>query len=158
MDEVYTKQVKLLLDVLPEVAKEEYFALHGGKEEIKKGLIFGLICSNRPTHELLKPRLHDQSEAFVNQFEGMATIAFSYAEYEATRLKLIGEIYACLTDADKDFLLSINRLEPDWRIYDFQDFPSVKWKLANLATFKERRPEDYQQHLTELEKILSSNL
>ncbi len=30
MDEVYTKQVKLLLDVLPEVAKEEHFALHGG--------------------------------------------------------------------------------------------------------------------------------
>ncbi|MBL1276628.1 MAG: nucleotidyl transferase AbiEii/AbiGii toxin family protein [Ectothiorhodospiraceae bacterium] len=30
MNEVYTKQVKLLLDVLPEVAKEEHFALHGG--------------------------------------------------------------------------------------------------------------------------------
>ncbi len=30
MNEVYTKQVKLLLDVLPEVAREEHFALHGG--------------------------------------------------------------------------------------------------------------------------------
>lgn len=134
------------------------FENEGFTEKIKTGLIFGLISSNRPTHELLKPRLHDQSAAFVNQFEGMATIAFSYKEYEATRLKLISEIHACLTDADKDFLLSVNRLEPDWGIYDFQDFPSVKWKLANLATFKERRPEDYQQHYTELEKILMSNL
>ncbi len=30
MDEVYKKQVKLILDVLPEVAREEHFALHGG--------------------------------------------------------------------------------------------------------------------------------
>jgi predicted nucleotidyltransferase component of viral defense system len=134
------------------------FENEGFTEEIKTGLIFGLISSNRPTHELLEPRLQDYNAAFVNQFEGMATIAFSYEEYAATRLKLVSEIHACLTDADKDFLLSVNRLEPDWGIYDFQDFPSVKWKLANLATFKEKRPEDHQQHYTELEKILSSNL
>jgi len=30
MNNAYTKQVKLLLDVLPEVAKEECFAMHGG--------------------------------------------------------------------------------------------------------------------------------
>jgi len=134
------------------------FENEGFTEAIKKGLIFALISSNRPTHELLKPRMHDQSAAFVNQFEGMATVAFSYAEYEATRLKLIGEIHAGLTDVDKNFLMSLNRLEPDWGIYDFQAFPSVKWKLANLATFKKRRPEDYQQHLSALEKILSSHL
>lgn len=130
----------------------------GFTEEIKTGLIFGLICSNRPTHELLKPGLQDQSAAFVNQFDGMTTIAFSYKDYEATRLKLINEIHGALTDADKDFLLSVNRLEPDWGIYNFQDFPSVKWKLANLATFKDKRPGDHQQHYTELEKILSSNI
>jgi len=134
------------------------FDNEGFTEEIKTGLIFGLISSNRPTHELLEPRLQDQSAAFVSQFDGMATIAFSYKDYEQTRLKLISEIHACLTDADKDFLLSVNRLEPDWRIYNFQDFPSVKWKLANLATFKEKRPKDHQQHYAELEKILSSNL
>lgn len=30
MNEAYKKQVGLLLDVLPEVAKEECFAMHGG--------------------------------------------------------------------------------------------------------------------------------
>lgn len=30
MNEAYKKQVKLLLDILPEVAKEECFAMHGG--------------------------------------------------------------------------------------------------------------------------------
>lgn len=33
MDEAYKGQVKLLLDVLPEVAKEECFALHGGASQ-----------------------------------------------------------------------------------------------------------------------------
>ena len=30
MNEAYKKQVELLLNVLPEVAKEECFAMHGG--------------------------------------------------------------------------------------------------------------------------------
>lgn len=30
MQEAYQKQVSLLLDILPEVAKEECFAMHGG--------------------------------------------------------------------------------------------------------------------------------
>ena len=30
MDEAYKQQVRLLLDILPEVAKEECFAMHGG--------------------------------------------------------------------------------------------------------------------------------
>jgi type VI protein secretion system component VasA len=30
MDKIYKKQVSLLLNVLPEVAKEKDFALHGG--------------------------------------------------------------------------------------------------------------------------------
>lgn len=30
MNEAYKKQVRLLLDVLPEIAKEDCFAIHGG--------------------------------------------------------------------------------------------------------------------------------
>lgn len=30
MNEAYKRQVKLLLDVLPEIAKEDCFAMHGG--------------------------------------------------------------------------------------------------------------------------------
>src|SRR5574344_1985289 len=41
MKEVYRKQVSLLLDILPEVAKEELFALHGGTA-------INLFCLNMP--------------------------------------------------------------------------------------------------------------
>ncbi len=129
----------------------------GFTSEIKKGLVFGLVSSNRPTHELLKPRLQDQRTAFDNQFEGMSVIDFSYKDYEQTRLQLIELVNSCLTDEDKAFLLSVNRLEPDWGIYDFQSFPSVKWKLSNLERFKDERSSDYQAQYEQLELILVGN-
>ena len=126
----------------------------GITNEIKRGFIFGLVSSNRPTHELLDPHLLDQSTVFENQFEGMSTIEFSYDDYEATRLKLIEMIKTSLNTHDRDFLLNLNRLNPDWSIYDYKDFPSVKWKLLNLEKFKRENLDRYQQQLSELESAL----
>lgn len=127
----------------------------GFTSEIKRGFIFGLISSSRPAFELLDPHLLDQRIAFENQFEGMSAIEFSYDEYEATRFQLIKAIQSGLNDGDKAFLLSLNRLVPDWSIYDFQEFPSVKWKLLNLEKFKTENPESYLRQLNELERFLS---
>jgi predicted nucleotidyltransferase component of viral defense system len=127
----------------------------GFTDDIKRGFIFGLVGSNRPTHEMLNPNLLDQRMAFENQFEGMSAIEFSYDEYEATRLQLIETIQSSLNESDKAFLLSLTGLEPDWSIYDFQYFPSVKWKLLNLEKFKTGNPETYQQQLSELGKVLA---
>jgi predicted nucleotidyltransferase component of viral defense system len=127
----------------------------GFTDDIKRGFIFGLVGSNRPTHEMLNPNLLDQRMAFENQFEGMSAIEFSYDEYEATRLQLIETIQSSLNESDKAFLLSLTGLEPDWSIYDFQYFPSVKWKLLNLEKFKTENPETYQQQLSELGKVLA---
>ncbi len=94
--------VKLLLDN------------EGFNDEIKHGFLYGLTCSNRPTHELLSPNLIDQTAAFANQFEGMSRIEFTYEDFESTRLELIQTINTRLNDSDKAFLLNFNRLEPDW--------------------------------------------
>jgi hypothetical protein len=126
----------------------------GFTDEIKRGFIFGLVSSNRPIYEMLDPNLLDQRIAFENQFEGMSTIEFSYDDYEATRAKLIEIVKANLDESDKTFLLSLNRLEPDWSIYDFQEFPSVRWKLLNLEEFKKDKPEIYQQQNDALEDFL----
>lgn len=122
--------------------------------EIKRGFILGLVSSNRPAHEMLDPHLLDQRTVFENQFEGMTMVEFSYDDYEATRLQLIETVKARLSEEDKAFLLSLNRLTPDWSIYDYQKFPSVKWKLLNLEKFNKNNPEAYAQQLNELESIL----
>ena len=126
----------------------------GFTDDIKRGFIFGLVGSNRPTHEMLNPHLLDQRMAFENQFEGMSAIEFSYDEYEATRLQLIETIQSSLNESDKAFLLSLTGLEPDWSIYDFQAFPSVKWKLLNLEKFRQDKPEIYQQQIDALKGVL----
>ncbi len=123
-------------------------------DEIKRGFLLGLVSSNRPTHEILNPHFLDQRTAFENQFEGMSAIEFSYDDYEATRIQLIETVRASLDENDKVFLLRLNRLTPDWSIYDYQNFPSVKWKLINLEKFKRDNLDVYQQQLTELEDIL----
>lgn len=126
----------------------------GFTDDIKKGFILALVSSNRPTHEILNPRLQDQRATHKNHFIGMTAIDFSYSSYEATRLELINLVMDSLTDTDKSFLLSVNRADPDWSIYNFQDFPAVKWKLSNLATFIDIRQQDYTKQYQELQKIL----
>ena len=128
----------------------------GFTNEIKRGFMFALIGSNRPTHEMLEPNLLDQKTAFENQFEGMSDLAFSYGDYEITRDRLIDTMKRNLNKLDKQFLLSFNGLQPDWSVYDYQRFPSVKWKLSNLVKFKEDNPEAFQRQLHRLEKLLAS--
>ena len=127
----------------------------GFTDEIKRGFIFALIGSNRPTHEMLEPNLLDQQTVFENQFEGMSDLSFSYDDYEDARRKLIDAVTTNLDRTDKRFLLSFNQLQPDWSVYDYQRFPSVKWKLFNLEKFKENSPEAYQRQLHRLEELLA---
>ena len=126
----------------------------GFNDEIKQGFLYGLVCSNRPTHELLSPNLIDQQAAFTNQFEGMSSLEFTYEDFENTRSDIIQIIRSRLDDRDKAFLLDFNRLEPDWSYYDFQEYPSVKWKIQNLTKLRENNPAKYRQQLDALEGII----
>ncbi len=126
----------------------------GFSEDIKRGFLFGLLSSDRPAHELLKPRLQDQRLAFENQFEGMTEIEFSYDEYVQTRDLLIKKINQNLKDEDKQLLLSVIGLEPDWDSYDFERFPSVQWKLQNLGKLKAINVQKYKSQYDELTSIL----
>ena len=127
----------------------------GLTEEIKMGLMLCILSSNRPIHELLSPNLLDQSQAFINQFEGMTIEPFTYEEFEATRLELIKTVQSSLEDKDKEFLLSISNAEPDWSIYNFERFPSVQWKLQNLIKLKTDSAEKHQEQYSILFSALS---
>ncbi|NRP14373.1 MULTISPECIES: nucleotidyl transferase AbiEii/AbiGii toxin family protein [unclassified Marinobacterium] len=123
-------------------------------DNVKLGIIYGLLCSNRPTHEMLNPRLSDQRAAYENQFRGMSDVTFSYTDFEETRALLIARVKSLLNDVDREFLLGVNRLEPDWSHYNFQVFPAIKWKLLNLQNFKNQKPDVYRAHLSALDDYL----
>ena len=121
--------------------------------DVREGLIFCLLGSDRPIHESFLPQLIDQHEAMENQFKGMTDIEFTYEEFEQTRSKLITDVPNLMTEADKQFLLSFESAEPQWDEYEFayfRDYPSVQWKLLNLAKLKKQNPAKLN---TEVEKL-----
>ena len=126
----------------------------GLNEEIKEGFLLCLLCSDRPINEVISPNFHDQRSALTNQFSGMTDETFDYEEYERVRKKLVETIHQSLSDKDKEFLLSVKNVTPDWSIYDFQRFPSINWKLQNLQKLKEKNPEKHAEQYEALKDKL----
>ncbi len=126
----------------------------GFSEEIKKGFLFCLLCSDRPINEVIRPNFQDQRLAMANQFEGMSAEIFSYEDFESTREKLVQIIHDNLTQVDKNFLLSVKNLTPDWSIYDFEKFPAVQWKMRNLQILKDKNPQKHREQYDALKEKL----
>ncbi|WP_299374313.1 nucleotidyl transferase AbiEii/AbiGii toxin family protein, partial [uncultured Kiloniella sp.] len=61
----------------------------GITDEIRKGFLFCLLCSDRPINEVISPNFQDQRQAMDNQFKGMSLESFSYEDFERTRETLI---------------------------------------------------------------------
>jgi len=98
--------------------------------------------------------LFDQRETFENQFDGMSLEPFTYADFENTRQLLLDVIQEKLTIQDRKFLLSVKNLDPDWSIYDFKEFPSIKWKLQNLEKLSLDNPTKYLEQTEQLKRKL----
>ena len=125
-------------------------------EEVKDGLIFSLLGSDRPIHESFAPNLIDQHEAMERQFSGMSEIAFTYTDFEATREKLVNDVNALMTEDDKRFLIGFEELAVDWDnspYHSFKDYPSVKWKIQNLQKLKESNPKKLKAEANKLRSI-----
>jgi predicted nucleotidyltransferase component of viral defense system len=125
--------------------------------DIRQGFVAALLGHSRPMHELLRPHFLDQWQVFETQFAGMTRTEFTYDQFESTRERLVAEIHAQLTDADRALLLSFKRGKPDWSLFpgsNLKDMPAVQWKLANIQKLKEENPNKHAQQLAALEKVL----
>ena len=132
-----------------------YLMNNGGlTDEVKTGFLFYLVGHSRPIHEILAPRMQDQSRTMETQFSGMSAERFTYDDYERTRQTLVQVIHQRLTEIDKIFLMGILKLQPDWTIYDFKDYPGIKWKLLNLEKLKSGNPVKYQSMIDQLQLLL----
>tara|TARA_R110002073_G_scaffold54994_5_gene141224 strand:- start:434 stop:976 length:543 start_codon:yes stop_codon:yes gene_type:complete len=127
----------------------------GFTDEVKTGFLLSLVGHDRPIHELIHPNFQDQRQTMINHFEGMSDEEFTYAEFEAVREQLVKVINEKLTGKDKEFLLSIKRVEPDWSIYDFERYPAVQWKLENLERLKVENPNKHRNQQDLLENKLA---
>ena len=90
MPDRYAAQVRLLLSVLPDIAREEVFALKGGTainlfhrdmpslyenegltDDLFRVFMVYVASSGRPMHELLAPARPYREELYDSEFSGM---------------------------------------------------------------------------------------
>lgn len=124
-------------------------------DEIKDGLMFCLLGSDKPIIESLQPNLINQQELLVNQFDGMSDIPFSYTDFKEARKNLIDQVTGMFNHDDKEFLISFEQGTPNWNkccAGNLSAFPSVEWKLLNIKKLKETTP---QKHKNGVEKLTS---
>ena len=120
----------------------------GITDDIRRAFVVFLASHDRPMSELLTPNRKDLKQVFADQFEGMTLDPVPLAVLEDTRERLIERINADLTAAEREFLLSMKRLEPKWELLGLpgvEHLPGPQWKLYNLRKMdaaKRRSAED----------------
>lgn len=130
----------------------------GFTDEIRMGFMASLLSHGRPIHEMIRPNFQDQRQAFEAQFAGMAFTPFNYADFEATRERLVHAINDAWTDNDRTFLLSFKRGEPDWGLFPIENLlqlPAVQWKLQNIQKLREQDPSKHAEQLKALKERLA---
>jgi predicted nucleotidyltransferase component of viral defense system len=128
----------------------------GFTKEIKEGFLFRLLSSDRSIQDVLFPNLQDQRLAMSNQFAGMSEEQFNYEEYEFIRETMVKTVQASITEEDKLFILGYKNCKPDWSIYNFEAYPSIKWKLQNLEKIKTTNPAKHKELYTLLKSKLDA--
>lgn len=128
-------------------------------DEVKEGFIFCLLGSDRPIHESFSLNLIDQREVMENQFAGMTNIPFDYSMFEDWRNRLVKEVNEQMSQADKKFLVDFENLSVDWETSPYRymrNYPSVKWKIANLEKLKKLNLAKLKKEADRLREVFHS--
>jgi Nucleotidyl transferase AbiEii toxin, Type IV TA system len=130
------------------------FENEGITESIRKAFIVYLLSHNRPINELLAPNLLDISNIFHSEFRGMSLIQISLEDLVTVREQLISTIQNGLTKAEKTFLLSFKKGNPDWAVFDLpeiKNLPAIQWKLHNIRQMENKK---WSESVAKLEELL----
>ena len=124
-------------------------------EKIKEAFMFYLLSHNRPINEILFSRINDKKADFKNQFEGMAKEKFDYEDFIKISKLLREKISNLFSDNDKKFILSFKRGRPEWSLFvkDTSQYPSIKWKLANINNLIDSNSAKYREMYDNLERV-----
>lgn len=111
------------------------FQAEGITDEIRRAFVIFLASHDRPMSELLNPNRQNMQQIFADQFEGMTLDPVPLAALEIARERLIEKINRDLTNAEREFLLSMKLLAPRWDLLGIpglERLPGLQWKLYNL--------------------------
>lgn len=110
----------------------------------------GVFC------ETLNPNRKDIKDIYEKDFVGMSFEDTSVDELCDVFVKMKNEILEKLNEAQRKFLLNFAKCEPDFSLSpfpDLQEYPAIKWKLANLKKFKLKSPNEFYNQVSRLEDL-----
>ena len=119
--------------------------------EIRRAFVVYLAGHDRPMNELLAPRLQDIGRLYVDQFAGMTRNEVSLDDLLQIQHNLANTLVRALDDAEREFLVSIKRGEPEWDrlgIEHLAQLPAIQWKLINV------RKMDPVKHKAALDRLI----
>lgn len=126
----------------------------GINDRMKNAFLVYLMGHNRPMAELLEPIPQEIGPLYRAEFEGMTYEPVSIERLEKTLKKMVRKIHDAITDADRNFLLSLKRGTPNWQTFAFPEvehLPAIQWKILNLERMN---PDKRKKAAAKLEKVL----
>jgi hypothetical protein len=135
----------------------ELFCHEGITPQIRRAFIVYLASHNRPIHEVLFPSFRDISGEYESTFKGMTTEPVELKALLSARERMVAELPSSLDAAEREFLLSLVRNEPNWTllgIKHLEQLPGIRWKLENLGRLAKANPKKLKEQAQELERLL----
>jgi len=123
--------------------------------DIRHAFVVYLAGHNRPMNELLAPKLQDITRLYEDQFVGMTRIDASLNDLLEVQHNLADIMVHTLDDAEREFLVSVKRGEPEWdrlEIDHLSQLPSIRWKLINI---RKMDPAKHKAALDRLSEVLA---
>jgi predicted nucleotidyltransferase component of viral defense system len=125
---------------------------------IRQAFVVYLASHNRPIHEVLFPIKRDIAQEYDGTFRGMTAEPVALQDLLKAREQMMTEIQQGLNAAEREFLVSLARNEPDWTqlgIPHLAELPAIRWKLQNLSHLARTNPRKFQTQAAALEEALS---
>ena len=138
----------------------QLFLHEGITPGIRRSFVVYLASHNRPIHEVLFPNLRDISSEYEGTFKGMTTEPVELKTLLAARERMVAELQANLDAAEREFLLSLSRNEPNWTLLGIEhldQLPGIRWKLVNLEQLAKANPKKLKAQARELEALLGKS-
>lgn len=126
----------------------------GITDEIRKGFVIYLAGHDETMSQLLEPARKDIRDIYTKQFIGMALKPVTLEALLKTREELIAKVKNSLTQAERQFLLSLKSGDPKWELLQLpsvEKLPAIQWKLANI---KKMKPDHHLKSVNRLKAIL----
>ncbi|MFN0318486.1 MAG: nucleotidyl transferase AbiEii/AbiGii toxin family protein [Burkholderiales bacterium] len=136
----------------------QLFLHEGITPGIRRSFVVYLASHNRPVHEVLFPNLRDLSSEFERTFKGMTAEPVELTDLLSARKRMVAELQAGLNAAEREFLLSIARNEPDWDLLGIAhlgELPGIRWKLENLHRLEKTNLKKFNEQAAALERLLT---